>query len=426
MKVLWITPNILPAVSKRLGISNAGSGGWLGAMASNLKNAIPQIDLYVLTLYGSRNLSFEEDGVSYHIIPDNRSVFKDNKSIIKRLCVAISRVKPDIIDVQGVEFHYAKYIPIAAPRIPIAATIQGLTSEIYKHYWDGISLLDLIKFRTLKDNLFLDGMIERKRDYIKRGISELEALSKINYFIGRTSWDRAVSLTANPKSKYFFSQRNIREEFYQHQWSRSEVDPFTIFIPQAHAPFKGFHIVLHAAVILRKFISNLKIHVAGRDMIRKDSLKQRLKYGGYQKYIDNLIKKNNLSDIVRFTGPLNASQMAECMSRSHVFVLPSFIENSPNSLGEAQLIGVPSVAAFVGGVPDMITHNETGFLYNASDSSVLAMLVHQIFFDDNLAERISIAARKTALKRYNPSENGYILARIYQEIYDDFHNQQKS
>lgn len=422
MKVLWITPVILPAASRHLGISDAGSGGWLGAMAPRLRHATPSIDLNVLILHGgSRTVSFREDGVGYHILPDEGSVFRDNSSISRSLRQAIEKVKPDLIDIQGVEFHYAKYVPEAAPGIPVAATIQGLTSEIHKHYCGNIPLSNLLRFRTIKDNLFLDGMLERKIKYQKRGVSELDALRRINYMIGRTSWDHSVTTAANPNSRYYYSQRNIRQEFYERQWCRSEADSFTIFISQSHAPFKGFHIVLEAAAILKKHVPDLRIQVAGRDMLDKSTVKQRLRFGGYQKYIHWLIEENNLTDIVSFTGLLSASQMAERMSRSHVFVLPSFVENSPNSLGEAQLMGVPSIAAYVGGVPDMVSHNETGFLYNATDSAVLAELLHRIFLDDDLAMRISLASRAAALKRYNTEKSGHDLALIYQEIHRHYH-----
>lgn len=425
MRVLWITPNFLPAVSKKIGMNNTGSGGWLGAMAPQLQHATPPIDLCVLTLYnGSHNIFFEEGGITYLLLPDEGSVFKDKRSILKNLRYAIASLKPDLIDIQGVEFHYAKYVPAAAPGTPIAATLQGLVSEIHKHYFGNIPLAHLIRFRTLKDNLLLDGMIERQMKYRNRGISELEAMKKINYFIGRTYWDRSVSFAANPRSKYYHSQRNIREEFHNRQWSRASAEAFTVFVSQAHAPFKGFHIVLEAVAILKKRVPNLRIRVAGRDMLSKNSLDQRLRFGGYQKYIYNLIKKNNLFEMVSFIGPQSADEMADNMSRSHVFVLSSFIENSPNSLGEAQLMGVPSIATFVGGVPEMIKHNENGFLYNAADSAVLANLINEIFFNDNLSERISSAARRTALCRYNSSISGNKLASIYRSIYSDFHNMQ--
>ena len=51
---------------------------------------------------------------------------------------------------------------------------------------------------------------------------------------------------------------------------------------------------------------------------------------------------------------------------------PSSIENSPNSLGEAQLLGVPCIASDVGGVTDMIPNKECGIIYRFEEVELLA------------------------------------------------------
>ena len=76
--------------------------------------------------------------------------------------------------------------------------------------------------------------------------------------------------------------------------------------------------------------------------------------------------------------------------QSHVFVCPSFIENSPNSVGEAQLLGIPCIASFVGGVSDMVVDGETGLLYRFEEVEMLAAAVCRIFTDDKFAKRLSV------------------------------------
>ena len=63
----------------------------------------------------------------------------------------------------------------------------------------------------------------------------------------------------------------------------------------------------------------------------------------------------------------------------------STIENSPNSVGEAMLLGCPVVSSCVGGVPDMLEHGREGFLYQASVPYMLAWYVKRVFGDDELA-----------------------------------------
>ena len=82
---------------------------------------------------------------------------------------------------------------------------------------------------------------------------------------------------------------------------------------------------------------------------------------------------------VVFTGPLDEEKMCQRYLKSNVFVCPSSIENSPNSLGEAMVLGVPCVASDVGGVSDMLKHKEEGFVYQTDAPYMLAHYVCEIF-----------------------------------------------
>ena len=70
--------------------------------------------------------------------------------------------------------------------------------------------------------------------------------------------------------------------------------------------------------------------------------------------------------------------MARELTRSHAFVISSYIENSPNSLAEAMLVGMPCVASFVGGIPSMVDDGRTGLLYPVDDVALLAAQIRQV------------------------------------------------
>ena len=55
--------------------------------------------------------------------------------------------------------------------------------------------------------------------------------------------------------------------------------------------------------------------------------------------------------------------MRQAYLEADVFLLPSQSENSPNSLGEAMLLGLPCVASNAGGIPDMLADGQEGLLY---------------------------------------------------------------
>ena len=109
--------------------------------------------------------------------------------------------------------------------------------------------------------------------------------------------------------------------------------------------------MLTALPAIREKYPDVKVYVAGPDLTRYCTLKQKLKISGYGKYLRRLIKDNGIGERVIFLGRLNARQMRDQYLKCGLFVCPSSVENSPNSLGEAMLLGMPCVSADVGGGP---------------------------------------------------------------------------
>ena len=84
-------------------------------------------------------------------------------------------------------------------------------------------------------------------------------------------------------------------------------------------------------------------------------------------------------DAVTFLGSLSGKQMKENYLKANVFVLPSTIENSPNSLGEAMLLGLPCAAADVGGVTDMLESGSEGIVFQGTAPYMLSDAIEKIF-----------------------------------------------
>lgn len=100
---------------------------------------------------------------------------------------------------------------------------------------------------------------------------------------------------------------------------------------------------------------------------------------------------------------------------SNVFVSPASIENSPNSLCEAQLLGVPAVASMVGGVEDLTNNGTTTFCYRFEEYEMLAYYICRIFAGDYECEQIQQAI-EDAEKRHDPRNNVLELLNIYNKI----------
>lgn len=143
---------------------------------------------------------------------------------------------------------------------------------------------------------------------------------------------------------------------------------------------------------------------------------EKIKIGSYGKHCLDLIKRLGLSEKIVFLGRQNSEQMCERYLKSHLFLSPSAIENSPNSVGEAMLLGMPVVSSRVGGVANMLTSGEEGLLYPYRDTDKLAESVCAIFADDAQAVRFGEQARAHALITHDGEKNYRRLLEIYGDI----------
>ena len=105
--------------------------------------------------------------------------------------------------------------------------------------------------------------------------------------------------------------------------------------------------------------------------------------------------------------------MREQYLRANVFTLPSTVDNSPNSLGEAMLLGTPCVAADVGGVSTMLNHGREGFLYPSADPEMLAYDICRVCEMADRAETLGAEASRHAAKTHDPAKNLADLMDIY-------------
>ena len=108
--------------------------------------------------------------------------------------------------------------------------------------------------------------------------------------------------------------------------------------------------------------------------------------------------------------------MKQAYLDANVFVLSSTLENSPNSLGEAMLLGTPSVAADVGGVRNLMNHGTEGLIYGSGDVQALAEHILRLFALEDKAAALGEAARSHAMQTHDPEKNLRDLMEIYYAI----------
>ena len=410
MRLLW-TVNLIPKNSaEKLQIESDVLGGWVEAMLARLKDE-PGLEIAVACKCEGADFDEIIDGVRYISLNYNRDLSEQCKQIIVK-------TNPDLIHIEGTEFPHSMAILKTAKGIgiPAVVSLQGILNGQYNYQGGQLQLDDMMLSR--KPAELVAGWLlhlRKTRWYAKRLPAEREIIENADYIMGRTTWDRAWAYRLNPDAAYFAVNRTLRKPFYQRKWSLDGVERHSLYVGNGYYALKGAHNVIAALPQLIREFPDTRLYIAGHKPFEENDKRPFFKrgYGGYlKKLIDDL----GVGGHVVFTGPLSAELVADRLAKTHVYVLSSAIENSPNTLGEAMMIGTPCVSSFVGGAPDMATDGKEALFFRNDDLALLAWAIKRVFDSDELALGLSKNGRVKARITHDPEKNAEELLGCYKNI----------
>ncbi len=128
---------------------------------------------------------------------------------------------------------------------------------------------------------------------------------------------------------------------------------------------------------------------------------------------EHLARELGLERHVSFLG--KQSHVERIIPLAHVLLMPSELESFGLAALEAMACGVPPVATRVGGVPELITDGVDGYLESVGDIAAQAARVTALLTDDELHDRLSGAARRTATDRFCTDR----IIPLYERYYED-------
>jgi glycosyltransferase involved in cell wall biosynthesis len=99
-----------------------------------------------------------------------------------------------------------------------------------------------------------------------------------------------------------------------------------------------------------------------------------------------------------------------------IAVLSSRSEGSPNALLEAMAAGVPVVATAVGGIPEIVTDEESALLVQPGDRQAMAAAIGRLLQEDGLAQRLTHKARQWIAERHSPEKRTARICGIYRDL----------
>ncbi|MGO9136843.1 MAG: glycosyltransferase family 4 protein [Syntrophales bacterium] len=320
----------------------------------------------------------------------------------------VSQWEPDLLHIHGTEAAYGLLTARRMVKCPALISLQGLlgpSSEWYR-YFGNSSFMDIIRMHRWLDIPAMRGHwigFWRIRKMAKR---EREIIAGNRFFMGRTAWDRAYIRALNPSARYFHGGELLRKAFWQERWNIRRARRHRIVFTNAGGyPRKGTETLLNAVKLLRPDYPDIQVGIAGGISRRS----------GYGRYVRGRIAE--LGHAALELGPLNAEEMVKELVSSHVFVSPSFIDNSPNAVCEAQLIGMPVISTYTGGLPSIIEDRRTGLFFPTGDTPMLAARLTELFEDESLAVQLGSQAHEVAVRRHDPDAIVNEVLTAYEDVF---------
>ena len=416
MRILWFTNT--PSLASEVLQAKRNIGGWIASLEKEVSK-MEEIELGVAFHYGySDSKQFRIGKTTYFSMPYPTLSNGNIKGIISRwkhriepssivdsYLEIIEKYKPDLIHIFGTEFAYG--LIINRVNVPVIIQIQGNLSVCEKKWFSGLSNYTLLRHSKIKTLIYAYGIWHQFFLLKKRANREREFMKNCKYIIGRTDWDRRITSILSPRSEYFHCDEVLRPEFYTSKsWLNIHHTRMIFHSTLSSVNYKGIETILETAYLLKQVnLFDFEWQVAG--LTGNEELIQIIEKTYDRKFIDYGIK---------FLGSLDATYLIQVLLDSDCYIHPSHIENSPNSVCEAMLLGVPVIATYSGGTPSLITNGDEGILIQDGDPYSLAGIIVELLKDNELKGKLSANALRKARERHAPEQVLNDLVNIYKNI----------
>ena len=390
MRVLWfsVTPSMFCPHS-----NGHNGGGWIASLEQIVRQ-VDEIDLGVAFNYADDGFCYQRDGVAYYPIASGS---------LETYLRIIEDFKPDLIQIFGSENAFGELC--GNTDVPVVIHMQGCLPPYHNALFPvGMGPIDFLTQRGLSWRYRFIGL-RSEPAFRKNAEREIKTIQNCRYFMGRTEWDKGLIDLFNPSATYFHCEEALRPSFMEGKelWHLPEEEGRMKIVSVISRPwYKGCDLILKTAQLLHRFTDiDIEWWVYGIPEMKFFEHK----YG---------IQADKVG--VRVMGTASQQELVEAITNSHCYVHPSYIDNSPNSLCEAQILGAPVLATHVGGISSLVIHGVSGMLFPANDPYTLASLLKRVLGDRALAESLGEGARREAMRRHNPESIKNRLVEIYKDI----------
>jgi len=416
MRVLWFT-NSRPPEAKSGKMTVGGS--WIESL-EHLISMQSEIELgIVFKELVKEPYGFRSDSMTtrYFVVPRhpyskfNRWIRRitggrlSKKPLDKYLAV-VDEFRPDLILFFGTESDYALLIPQI--EIPTLIWFQGNLTVYYRMYKIGIPIYKTLLNEKLLDLLKGDSLFHRYLHFKQLVKREKQIFQMAENFIGRTNWDRRIVNTMAPQANYFHCDEPMRMPFHLSKWKGSqESEQFVITTTIQNNVYKGLETIFES---LKLFVDQIPLKIEWRI----------IGITGDTAYVKTALKKaripSSMASMVKYMGLKSSQEVVDELIYANLYVHPSHIENSPNAVQEAMLLGMPVIATNVGGTPSLLVDGQEGLLVQNNDPYALAGAILDVYWYPERAKMMAEKARKLAIIRNDGQKICTDLLKIFNQV----------
>ncbi len=173
---------------------------------------------------------------------------------------------------------------------------------------------------------------------------------------------------------------------------------------------KGVDLFLKSIPYVLKDYPNLEVTIVGEGPLKED--------------LESLTKKLRIDNIVKFSGYLKNKQVFKLLKSADIFVLPcreaknGDLDSIPSAIQEAELMKVPVVSTRVGGIPEIVDNNISGYLVEPENVSELSKKITKLCENEDLRKKLGDNGRKKVLKELDMNKQFQQFQNLYKHLFE--------
>lgn len=309
----------------------------------------------------------------------------------------IFKFKPDVIHLNHIFYEISPSILIVTKNIPVIMSVHD--NMLYSPIGFIENTRKACKNKICRGCSNCMGVIKSRLEAIKRAFHRL-LLYNVDLFLSNSEYTNSIVKNIFHKKAIHIKLGIELFRFFPYSFS------FNLLYAGRIDYGKGLQYIIDAMPAILTKYPEAKLFIVGN--------------GNYKKEIKEKVIKADLLRNISFINFIKREQMERQYVRSSIVIVPSIWPEPLGMVGiEAMSVGRPIIASNIGGIPEWLLNNKTGFLIEPQNSEQIADKVITLFSNQKLAHKISKCARRKA-EEYSINRHVNELENVYMKLIKEY------